>query len=172
MPRVYTRKFDWDEAIRRREAGETYPAIAKAFGVSVAAVRMAVNPAERERMARTSSAWVRGARCPDCGTQTTRNRKGEDNRCTQCATRLRATSVREEELQCTRCQEWKPDEDFPMNRSETPLRRYRHGLCRACSTIARREYRQRHPEAQRAYDREYYLRKRSPMQRATARERS
>jgi hypothetical protein len=56
--------------------------------------------------------------------------------------RCRATSVRDTELECGRCREWKPDDGFQRNRQEK-MRRGRHRLCRVCSTITRREYRQR-----------------------------
>lgn len=42
-PRVYKRKFDWDEARRRHRAGETLAAIARSYGVHPWAVSRVVN---------------------------------------------------------------------------------------------------------------------------------
>ena len=41
------------------------------------------------------------------------------------------TTVRDAELRCTACQEWKPDDDFPFCRIRVH-RRERHYQCRAC----------------------------------------
>lgn len=144
MPRVYTRKFDWHEAKRLRGEGLTYRQIADRLGVSDTAVMRACDPWFRERMEKTTSAWVRGARCPDCGTQTTRQRKGEDHRCRRCDSIRRGTTARDGELLCTVCREWKPDDAYPHSREEKHARRGRHGSCRVCLTVARREYRNRH----------------------------
>jgi ribosomal protein S27E len=155
MPRVYKRRFDWDEARRRRAEGESISALAREYGVSIMAVYYAVNDEARARMAETNYRWVRSARCPDCGAQTTRHSATEDRRCVNCAAIARATSVREDELQCITCREWKPDDQFPSDYRRI-ARRGKHRQCRPCQTKARRDYRHRHREAEAAYSRERY----------------
>ena len=154
MPRVYTRKFDYEEARRRHAAGESLASIAAWAGVSVTRIRHVVFPEEGER-ARARADAYRWA-CPDCGAPTTH--KG--SRCKTCAALAQATSVRSTELQCVICKEWKPDEDFPHNRAARSVWRGRHSTCRACQTTTRRERRRRNPDSERAYQREYRRRKR------------
>lgn len=55
-----------------------------------------------------------------------------------------APSVRESELRCATCREWKPDEAFSLSRTVTPARRGRHRTCSTCATAVRRDYRNRH----------------------------
>ena len=172
MPRTYTRKFDWEEAQRRHEDGESYTSLALDYGVSKAAVRLACDDEARRKMAEHSAIWQRSGSCPDCGAQTTHRSEG-DARCRSCHAKTRAISVRDLELQCITCREWKPDQDFARNVAE-PARRGRHTQCRGCSTISRREHRQRNREADNAYSRAYKRRKRweqmTPLQRATSRD--
>lgn len=158
-PRVYVRKFDWDEARRRHAAGEPLKWIARDIGVSVAAVWRVVDERHRARMnARASAFQVIGTgTCVDCGGGCTRYRV----RCPRCAAIARATTVRETELQCTRCREWKSDDAFPHNRAGSRARRGRHDACRSCQTTIKREYRRKHREKANAYDREYKRRRRA-----------
>lgn len=151
--RVYKRKFDHDEARFLHSRGASLRDLAEKYGVSQARINQVVNPEVGRRAEERSSAY-RWA-CPECGAPT----QGKRKRCRPCANKLRATSVRAEELQCFRCQQWKPDESYPSNRQE-PVRRGRHGLCRVCQTEVKREYRKRNPEKTRAYEREYRRRKR------------
>jgi len=145
MPRVYKRKFDWDEARRRRAAGETYPDIARSLGVSIAAVRFAVNDDERERAAQRVKEWQRSGTCIDCGQPCSRTFRRKEHRCNACAGKARITNVRDGELRCATCETWKPDDDFPRSSHvRCIVRRGRHRVCRMCSTKLRREYRERH----------------------------
>ena len=163
MPREYQRKFDWDEARARHAAGETPGRIAAELGVTEQAIRRVVIPGERERVAEYGRAHTVGAgACDDCGgPMNLASRYNGSTRCRACSAVARATTVRPGALQCCRCHEWKPDDDFPSNRSEKVARRGRHGVCRPCQTIARREYRQRNRERDNAYNRQYKQRQRS-----------
>lgn len=51
------------------------------------------------------------------------------------------TSIRADELRCSRCKGWKPDEEF--YRQANPLRRGRHGTCKPCHVEEKRELRRR-----------------------------
>jgi ribosomal protein L37AE/L43A len=144
-PRVYERKFDWDEARQLYVSGVALKDIAERFGVTYNAVRLAVNDEARKRAREYLANWQRSGVCPDCGTQTTRRATTGDTRCIDCASRRRATSVRSTALLCSGCRKWKPDDDFPLNRVKRgKQRRGRHNFCRACSTKARQDYRERH----------------------------
>lgn len=168
MPRVYVRKFDWEEARARHAAGETIVALAREYGVSNTAVRHALFPAERRANAERIAKIQRSGTCPDCGGPSSFNYTSGSHRCRTCDARAKATTAREGELLCCTCKEWKPDEDFPWNRSRTLGRRGRHAQCRCCLTIARREYRHRNPERERAYSRAYKRKRRSALQKATS----
>lgn len=143
MSRGPERKFDWAEAQRRRADGETYTAIARDLGVSYKAVRFACDPVAREAAARRTKEWQTSGVCPDCGAPATRLRGIGQCRCRACAAKAQATSVRDGELLCIGCREWKPDHDFPHNRGSRLHRRGRHNLCRPCQTLAKRAYRSR-----------------------------
>jgi hypothetical protein len=169
--RVYVRKFDWNEARRRRDTGESYSSIARDLGVSVSGVQRACNADLRVRMDEAAQRWKMQGACAVCGGPATRvSLRDTHGRCRDCFNKAQATSVRETELLCFRCKEWKPDEDFPRNKQEGRfLRRGRHNYCRSCNTIERREYRERNRERDRAYDRAYRRSRRSPLQVATSR---
>lgn len=144
MSRVYARKFDWDEAIRLRSEGHSTKAIAERLGVTWNAVHRVVTPGVMEAEAVTQAAVAARGRCDDCGgPMNGLSRYRGSTRCKTCAAIARATSVRPDSLQCVMCREWKPDDQFPRNRAESLARRGRHSTCRACATIARREYRNR-----------------------------
>jgi hypothetical protein len=57
--------------------------------------------------------------------------------------------VRETELLCSTCKQWKPDSDFPTAHGSA-YRRGHDPECRACSTIRRNDYRKRHPDREAA----------------------
>lgn len=154
------RTFDYDEARRRHAAGESYASLGREFGVSQQAVTRACDDGVRTRMDRASAEWIRSGRCPDCGRPATRHGLQKQLRCRTCAAHLKTTSVRDSELQCVVCREWKPDDEFPRSVAE-PQRRSRHTNCRACCTVQRREYRQRNPEKERAYQRAYKRKRRA-----------
>ncbi len=159
-PRVYVRKFDWDEARRRHAAGESYAALAREYGVSNSAVQLACKDYLRARDQARASAWQSNGVCPVCGGRASRNRTTGQHRCMRCASVAAATSVRDGELRCGTCREWKPDDDFSRSASDS-ARRERNGTCRACGTVAKREYRARNRERERAYDRAYRRRRKA-----------
>ena len=138
------RKFDWDEAKRRYEAGETQREIARSVGVSKNSVLFALNSLARARHRKRNAEWQRKALCAVCGGQCSRH-GGQDPasyRCRDCTNKAKATSVRDAELRCLTCREWKHDLAFPHHRLET-ARRGRHASCRDCNTALRKAYRER-----------------------------
>lgn len=141
--RVYVRKFDHEDARRRFAAGESARSLAAEFGVSGSRIYQVVNPEHGERTARSSAEWMRNGRCERCGEPCSRYFR----RCRTCAGVARATSVRDDELQCYSCQEWKPDTAFPKGGPRSAHRRDRHKQCTACQTEAKRDYRLRNPGA-------------------------
>lgn len=144
MPRVYQRKFDHDEARRRYANGESVRRLAERYGVSTTRIYQIVNPAAGERAAEQSSRWMANGTCRDCGGRASRHSVNETHRCRACADKANRITVRDTELQCVTCREWKPDETFPFaHNRNTQARRHRHRACRACCTIARRTYRDR-----------------------------
>jgi hypothetical protein len=145
MARVYHRSFDWDEARRLREADPklwTYKRLAEHFGVSESGIQVAVRPELRERVYASAAAWQRQGTCPDCGARTSRVGGVGSLRCIPCSAAARVTTVREAELRCSSCGEWKPDEDFPRSKYHA-CRRHRRRTCTSCGTAARQAYRKR-----------------------------
>lgn len=136
------RTFDYHEARRLRAEGVTYQAIADKFGVSDSAVYLAVNPDARAKMIERGGEWQRRGICIKCGGPCTRTAGQPAHRCRRCFAIDMAVSVREGELQCVKCRDWKPDTEFPRSRAE-PARRGRHSQCRACTTEAKRIYREK-----------------------------
>jgi hypothetical protein len=139
--RVYTRKFDWDEAQRLHDGGLSYAAIAERFGVSHGAVYFALNEVARKLMAARNSKWQRDGVCVVCGASCSRNASRKITRCATCANKLRATSVRDDELLCLGCRKWKPYDSFPMGGNRS--RAGRHQQCRVCLTEQKRAWRER-----------------------------
>lgn len=137
------RKFDWNKARELRASGMTYAAIGRVLGVTDRAVRLACDDNARARQALITRKWQRGGVCEDCGTQISRNATNPAKRCVRCAGLAAAVNVRESELRCVTCREWKPDDMFPRSRAGAVSHRGRHDQCRACQTVARREYRNR-----------------------------
>jgi hypothetical protein len=142
------RRFDHDEAYARWLAGESQTAIAASYGVSQAAVSQAVlrhDPAKRAALNAYHRAYQRERlRKPcvrGCGRLAWHGR-GREGVCIPCTAAARTTTVRETELLCTKCDEWKPDEAFPHGHGKA--RRGRHSLCRTCQTRERQDYRERH----------------------------
>lgn len=153
-------RFDWDEARSRYASGERVADLATEYGVSLMAIYRVLKPETRERMNRTKDEWQRSGACPDCGAQTTRRPHGYESRCERCAAIARASTVRDAELQCLTCGQWKPDDAFPHHRRRI-ARRGRHKQCRVCLTVAKRLWRERNPEKARAGNRRDYERKRA-----------
>ncbi len=163
--RVYTRMFDHDEAIRMHAEDPemwTPTGLAEHFDVSLAAVQRILDPVARERMARKANAWARRQRRPclgGCGTLVWHHKPGRSGYCIECVGLLRASDgVREHELLCRHCGQWKPDSEFSKGRARG--RRYKRTHCRACSTEIRREFRQAHPEQERETASRYYQQER------------
>jgi hypothetical protein len=146
--RVYTRKFDYEEARRRHAAGETISALAREYGASQARVRQVVNP-EAGRLADERAAAYRWP-CVDCG----KPKRSSRERCVECAAIVAATTVRDNELWCNSCRRWLPDDMF-HRASQLTARRGRRRRCKPCDHADRADYRRRHPEEQRVYDRNY-----------------
>jgi hypothetical protein len=144
--RQYTRKFDYDEARRRHAAGETIMMLAREYGVSWTRVQQVVNPEAGRRAEERSKA--RRFHCVDCG----KSKTSSWPRCVECAALARSTTVRETELRCSSCGRWLPDEAF-HKASRFKARRGRRRRCKTCEHADRRDYRRRHLEKTRAYDR-------------------
>lgn len=158
--RVYQRAFDHDECRALREADPkrwTYAELGRHFGVSRVAVNRVLDPRLAERMAANAARVNREKREPckgDCGTLVWRHGSLSQDRtgyCPACYGQLRtAADVRDTELRCRKCGEWKPDDDFTPRPRAT--RRGRRSHCRDCETAARKAHRKANPEATRTAD--------------------
>jgi hypothetical protein len=144
------RKIPLPEAQRRYDAGESISALAAEYGVTTGAVWQTVTPKGRASAARlvetVRSKSIGKGRCERCGAPTNLHGQiyGGARLCVKCGQDATATSVRESQLRCFGCGEWKPDEDFPRSASLAGTRRRgRHRQCRGCNTIARQRYRER-----------------------------
>lgn len=162
--RVYPRAFDHDEARALRESDPkrwTYPALAAHFGVSQSAIARVLNPATNERMAAQALKHQRGKRTPckgGCGALVWNAVPGRSGLCPACIGAQRAADgVRDGELLCRSCGEWKADDKFLGKGPKG--RRGRKSHCRACGAARRRAWRQAHLEQERAADRERKRRK-------------
>lgn len=143
MPRVYERRFDYEEARLRRANGELVSALAAEYGVTAAAIYRATTPGLPQRQVAYHREW-RKTVCTVCGSPAQKAAfRGDGPRCKPCADDARATSVREGELQCVTCRQWKLDREFAFSAAARDRRRGRHQCCRACATALRREYRER-----------------------------
>lgn len=144
------RKFDHDEARRRRAAGETYVSIARDLGVTPTAVarvcdwrlraKMDALVAMRQRV--NGNPYNYRGTCVDCGG---RCRTGSQ-RCGPChAEHVRKAPPFDERgwLYCNTCETYRPQSEFPLAAREVG-RGGRHTQCRACGTKARQAYRERH----------------------------
>lgn len=154
--RQYIRKFNYEEAIRRHESGESVNSLAVEYGVAWASVKRVVDPEWGAAFdARAASfRW----KCPDCGTDVTQ--KG--SRCNPCAALALSTTVDGDLLLCNRCHRWLAEDAFSLNRNHVGpyARKHRRRQCRACDTDLRRDYRRRNPEVDREATRRYRQRKR------------
>jgi hypothetical protein len=138
------RTFDWDNAARLREQGLTHAEIATRLGVPKSSVYYALSPETRARNTKRTAEWQRSGKCPNCGKPASRNHSTGQHLCRACASARQATSVRDDELRCSRCQQWKPDAEFPSDRNyRYAARRFHHSRCRPCSTETKREWRER-----------------------------
>ena len=134
--RQYQRRFDWEQARTRYQAGETMTAIAASYGVTKEAVRRVVDAAYYAREQGRLAARQKTGRCVDCGRAITPT----STRCRDCAGIARRTTVRTDTLHCSACKQWKPDSAY-YHDQDTPARRYHSWLCKTCDNQARRRYR-------------------------------
>jgi hypothetical protein len=159
MPRVYVRKFDWDEARRLHAEGRSVYGIAKDLGVSAAAVWRVVDPERRRKMAARSAEYQRSGTCVDCGGPCSRNRARPAARCPDCDGKHKRL-VTETEARCVDCKRWLPHDAF----SPCRLKRTKDGgssrTCRECETARRQANREANRERERAYARQRYQRRR------------
>ncbi|MDQ3024024.1 MAG: hypothetical protein M3R04_06545 [bacterium] len=130
-PRIYPRKFDWDEAAKLRALGFSFVEIARRFGVSVSAVAQATNPELRARVRRRSEAHQKSGTCIECGGPSSRNYSKGPYRCFACAAKAK-TKVKGGTAYCPVCTTWKSIDEFTpsLQRKARGVRPY----CRACET--------------------------------------
>jgi hypothetical protein len=148
------RKFDHDECRALYAAGGwTYRQLAAKYGVSEFAVGYALNPRVRETTRAYQLAHCRRPCAAGCGRDVWTMGRACTGLCRSCSADAKVTSVRDGELKCASCGEWKADDAFPRSSANT-RRRQRHKTCTACHTAIKRAWRARHPERERAYDRE------------------
>lgn len=148
--RVYTRKFDHDEARRLHETGESYSALGRRYGVSATAVRRVCDHEFARCLEERARAFQQSA-CPGCGAPTWAGRH-----CVDCVARAR-TKVHDGRAYCPACDTWKPVEDFSPSNGRR--RRGVHMECRVCDTARRRRWRQENRERENATTRERRRRK-------------
>lgn len=138
-----TPKFDWEQARRLHATGLNFAEIGRQLGVTGSAIERVCKP---ERLAGTraysaSRSAIHNSTFKslcECG----RRQRWHGKPCRLCHAESQITSVRETTLYCSRCEEWKPDAQFSVNRSH-PHRRSRCDWCRECDARAKREYRRR-----------------------------
>jgi len=148
--RTYHRHFDHDEARRLRAEGWSWAKLADRFGVTPLAVTRVCNPDVAARMLAKSNEATRRKRTPcrgGCGRLVWMHQKGRSGYCAECVARRKtAADVRDGELRCTQCREWKPDEEFPTWHGQKS-RRGHSAECQACATKWLWDYRAAHPES-------------------------
>jgi hypothetical protein len=140
--RVYERRFDHEEATRRRQEGVPVTQLADEYGVGTTAIYFATTPDRNPSRVARQRQW-RLTQCSVCGGPAQKQTyRGDAPRCRSCAAAASATSVRGDTLHCCTCDRWLPDSAFPSDRRQR-ARRYRHRQCTACQTAARTAYRER-----------------------------
>ena len=145
------RLFDHDEAVRLHEAGLSYAKIGERLGVcesaAFQAVKRATDPVWAERSRSYHRAHQRVAKRTQCAGGCGRlvwKQAGRTNLCPSCHGKLVASPrVRDGELQCADCGEWKPDGEFHRKARGAAARRGRTSQCKPCATKARQAYRER-----------------------------
>lgn len=168
--RTYKRAFDHDEARRLHDEGWTYSQLARHFGVTEVAVSRVLDPKVRERMDQSSREWFRKNKAPckgGCGrsvymvgSQEALEREGRTGYCRECAGLQKTkSSVRENELRCTKCGMWKPDDEFGRESDAAKGRRGHRAWCRNCETKSRRDLRRKNRELERVKSRAYKRKK-------------
>jgi hypothetical protein len=177
--RVYQRRFDHDEARARHAAGETYRALAHAYGVSTTAVERVCDDKVRAQMNDRVMARIYSGVCEGCGKGVTsaehrrHKRVAGDKRvlCIRCRGIAKRTRLRYDKdgvlvevccssLDCANGERWQTPDSFPGG---VKLRDVRpkgiHTFCRACNTRQRRAYRHAHREQETAANRAYRARR-------------
>jgi hypothetical protein len=149
--RVYRRAFDHDEARRLRADDPktwTHAALGRYFDVSPTAVERVLKPQTNERMLATAAQSARDTREPckgGCGALVWRHGNRNRARSGYCPTcrgeQVAAPNVHDTELRCTKCGEWKPDDEF--SHWSRASRRGRKSHCRVCESAARADHRRR-----------------------------
>lgn len=155
--RTYQRQFDHDEARSLRAEDPkrwTYRELAAHFDVTEPAIYRVVKPGAAERQSRRTVEFLRSRRLPCVGGCGTLVWPGADRSglCIRCVGVRRSTTARPDALLCTRCREWKPDDEFSANKKAV-ARRGRITYCRPCAAAVRREFRHKHPESEKAAER-------------------
>lgn len=159
--RLYVRSFDYDEARRRYEGGETIAELAHVYGVDPNAVRRAVVAGEADRQVEMHRRWRTGT-CETCGGPAMRNVAGKveqnpDGRvlCLRCRAdekreRLRfddageLTAVRCAMVDCANGERWQSPRSFTRGSRHREVRDGGiHSQCRKCQTRAKRRWRAR-----------------------------
>jgi hypothetical protein len=153
--RLYVRRFDHEEAVRRHAAGETIAALADAYGVTYEAVRHAVTPGLKDRNVENDRRWRTGV-CERCGGPAMRLVSGKrkhnpDGRvlCRSCRPVLKRKPLLVADgivnVHCGACDTWKPVADFPPRVARAIAANARvKARCRACDTAERRRHRDEH----------------------------
>lgn len=138
--RTYPRRFDWDEARKRVNAGESIKEVAQSLGVSPTAIRRVVVQSTYDQMRAYTTEWMKRGTCNKCGATCSRTYLAETHTCRDCAEGAKVKR-RGNALYCPACRKWLPDNDF----SPAPSLRYRRlaRTCRSCNNRLRRERRMR-----------------------------
>jgi hypothetical protein len=159
---TYVRRFDHDEARRRRDAGESGAALAREYGVTPAAIYQATHDAQQKaHMTAYGAAW-RTTTCEDCGGPAMKltGSKAHSSKdgaivCLKCrSVRRRKTlrfsngvlvAVRCSSRDCATGERWQTPDNFSRGTRFKDVRPGGiHKTCRACQTKARTLYRQAH----------------------------
>lgn len=154
------RKFDHDNARRRRAAGETVAALAAEYGVTQSAIRLALTPERNPHRRVVQKAW-QTTTCEDCGGPALKLAAGKAKHntdgltiCRGCRSKRRRERVRFDDsgtlvavrcanLDCANGDRWQPPENFPGGSRFKDVREGGiHNACRACGTRQRRKYRE------------------------------
>lgn len=161
-PRVYTRRFDHEEALRRLRAGERPIDLAAEYGVSPHMIcEHHLSPEGKARQLAYSKEWRTGE-CEYCGEPCMRLVSGKKEHnvdglqlCLSCrgwTKRERFLFDDEGELVAVRCsyidcangERWQPPENFHGGPRYRDIREKGiHSQCRACNTRSRKDYRER-----------------------------
>jgi hypothetical protein len=166
--RVYVRTFDHEEAIRRREAGESVADLAAEYGVTANAIYLATNPAWRQKQVDYHREWRTGS-CEECGGPAMRlvggkKQHNKDGRtlCFRCRSDAKRERLRFDELgalaavrcvheDCANGQRWQSPDNFTRGPRHREVREGGiHSQCRSCQTRAKKRYRETHPDYRRA----------------------